>query len=136
MTTFDVQAVEIRAPFDETFSYIAEAGNLPDWTKAFQKVSEGRAVIQTPKGSVEIALTVNASRKHGTIDWVMTFSDGSIARAFSRVVAVAIDRCIYSFILTAPPVPLENLEGALEQQSRILGEELAALKAILGGKWV
>jgi hypothetical protein len=31
----------------------------------------------------------------------------------------------------APPVPLEQLEGALEQQSQTLREELAKLSAIL-----
>jgi hypothetical protein len=41
------------------------------------------------------------------------------------------DRSLYSFILTAPPVPLEELEGALEQQSRILKEELTTLRALL-----
>ncbi len=38
---------------------------------------------------------------------------------------------VYSFVLLPPPVPLEHLEGALEQQSRRLKEELASLKAIL-----
>jgi hypothetical protein len=34
-------------------------------------------------------------------------------------------------VLTPPPVPLEELEGALEAQSAILTQELAALKRIL-----
>lgn len=71
-----------------------------------------------------------ADVERGTIDWTMIFPDGSAARAYSRVIAVG-DRILYSFVLTAPPVPLEQLEGALEQQSRTLSEELARLRRIL-----
>ncbi len=37
----------------------------------------------------------------------------------------------FSFTLTPPPVPLEELEGALEQQTVILEKELEKLKGIL-----
>jgi hypothetical protein len=86
MKTYDVQSIEIRAPFEKTFNYIADAKKLPEWTSAFKTVSNGQAVMQTPNGSVEIALAVNASREQGTIDWIMTFPDGSVAKAYSRVV--------------------------------------------------
>ena len=134
MKTFHVEALEINSPFDKTFSYIAEARNLPAWTSAFKTISDGQALMQTPEGAVEVALTVNASREQGTVDWVMTFPDGSVATAYSRIVDAGKDRSIYSFILMAPPVPLEQLEGTLEQQSHILREELARLSAILGGE--
>lgn len=129
--TFDVQTVEIRAPFDTTFNYIAEARNLPAWTHAFKEVSDGRAVMQTPAGSVEIEVEVRSCPSQGTIDWIMIFPDGAQAKAHSRVVAAGENLSLFSFILTPPPVPLEQLEGALEQQSRILSEELAKLAAIL-----
>jgi hypothetical protein len=87
--------------------------------------------MHTPTGSVEVALAVHASREHGTVDWLMTFPNGSVAAAYSRVVPAGQDRSIYSFILMAPPVPLEELEGTLAQQSHILREELARLRAIL-----
>jgi hypothetical protein len=61
----------------------------------------------------------------------MTFPDRSVATAFSRVVELDRDRCIFSFVLTRPPVPLEQPEGALEAQSRRLTEELRKLKEIL-----
>jgi hypothetical protein len=64
----------------------------------------------------------------------MTFPDGNVARAYSRVVADGADSCIYSFILTRPPVPLERIEGALEEQSQTLREELRNLRAILEQK--
>ncbi len=134
MKTFDVHAIEIRAPFERTFNYIAEAQNLPEWTSAFQTVFDGQALMVTPSGSVEIALAVNASREHGTVDWVMTFPDGNVATAYSRVIQAGEGRSIYIFILMPPPVPLEQLEGALEQQSQILREELSRLSTILGGK--
>ncbi len=127
MKTFDVQSIEIEAPFAKVFAYVSEANNLPEWTSAFKKVSDGRALIQTPRGSVEVALTVNSSREHGTVDWVMTFPDGKVARAYSRIVDVGKDHSILIFILMAPPVPLEQLEGALGEQSQILREELSRL---------
>lgn len=41
MKTFDVQTIEINAHFEKTFSYIAEAQNLPEWTSAFERVYDG-----------------------------------------------------------------------------------------------
>ena len=87
--------------------------------------------MRTPSGEVEIGLDVRASVQTGTVDWYMTFPDGSIAVAYSRVVELNCDSCVFSFNLMPPPVPLEQLEGALEMQSKILAEELAKLKGIL-----
>jgi hypothetical protein len=39
--------------------------------------------------------------------------------------------CIYSFVLHAPPVALEQVEGALDAQSATLCSELATLKALM-----
>jgi hypothetical protein len=131
MKSFDVQTIEINLPFDRVFDHIADAQKLPEWTTAFQSVSNGKAVISTPNGVTEITLTVLAARNQGTIDWIMTFPDGSVATAYSRVVSPDPERSIYSFILLAPPLPLEQLEGALEAQSDILREELTKLRAML-----
>lgn len=127
MQNFDVQTVELEAPFAEAFRYVADPATLPEWTHAFQSVSGGRATLTTPRGAVDIGLEVSASREAGTVDWTMTFPDGSVGRAFSRLVARG-DRTLYSFILLAPPVPLEQVEGALAEQSRTLREELKALQ--------
>ena len=108
--------------------------HLPEWTSAFTAIAPGRATMTTPDGTVEVALDVLASRHEGTVDWKMTFPDGSVAMAWSRVMSSGPDRSLYSFVLTAPPVPLEAVEGALEQQSEQLREELARLKAILSGR--
>lgn len=132
MKTFDVQSIEINATFDSAFAYLANPRNLPHWAAAFDRVDDGRAVMQTENGSVEIALKVESSAAHGTVDWRMTFPDGSVASAYSRLVAKG-KSCIYSFLLMAPPVPLEQLEGALEQQSQTLREELVTLRRLLEG---
>jgi hypothetical protein len=131
MSTFDVQGIEISAPFSAAFRYIADPANLPEWTHAFKHVSEGHATMETPAGAVQVGLRVQASEPHGTIDWVITFPDGGVAKAASRVTPHG-DRSIYTFVLEAPPVPLERLEGALAEQSRILATELATLARRLG----
>ncbi len=131
MKTFEVQGIEIRASFEKIFGYIAAAQNLPKWTSAFKEASPARALLQTPQGAVEVALAVKAERAAGTIDWTMAFPDGNVATAYSRVVSVGENRCIYSFILLAPPVPLEQLEGTLDQQAQTLREELMKLPALL-----
>jgi len=131
MRTFDVQSLEIDVPARKAFEYIANPAHLPEWTGAFKSIAERRAVLATPNGTISIDVDVQASREHGTIDWAMTFPDGSLARAFSRVVESGSGQAIYSFVLLPPPVPLEKIEGAFDQQSRILGEELARLKQIL-----
>jgi hypothetical protein len=127
MRDFDVQTVELEAPYDVAFDYIADPGTLPEWTHAFQSVADGRAQLVTPRGKVDIRLDVSSSREKGTVDWTMTFPDGSVGRAFSRLVDRG-GRRLYSFVLLAPPVPLEQIEGALDEQSRTLREELKTLQ--------
>src|SRR5262249_32346960 len=129
--TFDVQSVEIHAPFELVFEYIADSGNLPEWTHAFASVDGRRATMRTPAGMAEVELAVSASQASGTIDWDMVFPTGDAARAWSRVTPLGADRVIYSFVLPAPPVPLEQLEGTLAKQSQELAGELATLTRVL-----
>jgi hypothetical protein len=131
MKNFDVQGIDLNVPQSRALAFIADPAQLPRWTNAFASAAPGRAVMRTPSGEVKIDLVVEASPEHGTVDWRMTFPDRSVATAFSRVVEMDRDRCIFSFVLTPPPVPLEQLEGALEAQSRTLTEELKKLKEIL-----
>lgn len=134
MKRFEIQSIEIEAPYETAFSYIANPENLPLWTNAFQSVSGNQAVLRTPGGIEQVILRVDTSRLQGTIDWNMKFQDGSIAKAFSRLMEINDSYNIYSFVLLAPPVPLEALEGALQEQSAILKEELKRLKQILDQK--
>lgn len=131
MKLFDVQGIELHAANDGVFAYVADPAHLPAWTSAFATVANGKALMRTPQGEVEIDLVVFSSKAQGTIDWKMTFPDGSVATAFSRVISLDHDRSIYTFVLTPPPVPLEQLEGALDAQSRTLADELLRLKGIL-----
>ncbi len=128
MKTHDVQSISIAKPRSEVFAYIANPANLPEWTNAFKSADTEHAELVTPNGSVPIQLETRASAEHGTIDWIMTFPDGSIGAAYSRVTEDAGDSAIYSFVLMAPPVPLEALEGALEEQKKTLATELVSLR--------
>ena len=82
--------------------------------------------MSTPQGSVQVGLRVDASEEHGTVDWTMTFPNGVVAKAHSRVTPHR-GRSIYTFVLEAPSAPLEELEGALDEQSRVLADELSRL---------
>jgi hypothetical protein len=131
MDAFRVESVRIKAPIDRVFEYIAAPQNLPEWTHAFKSVHNGKAFMVTPAGQVEVNLKVNSSRSEGTIDWYMRFPDGNEAAAYSRLVPESSESCVYSFVLLAPPVPLAQLEGALNQQVEILKKELKRLNEIL-----
>jgi hypothetical protein len=130
MKTYDVQSIQIDVPFDRAVRYISDLAKLPEWAAAFQTAGDGRARMATAAGSVDIDLAVDVS-PCGSIDWTMIFPGQSTARAFSRVVPLGPRSVAYTFVLTSPPVPLEQLEGALDRQSQTLREELIRLKRIL-----
>jgi hypothetical protein len=130
---FAVESVELNAPLKVAFDYIANPRKLPEWTHAFKGAQEeGHAVMETPNGTVNVGLKVRALEQLGTIDWHITFPDGNVAVAYSRLVPRNSERVVYSFVLLAPPVALEQLEGALSQQTAILRDELRKLSIILG----
>lgn len=134
MKTFDVQSVGIHASAKQVFAFVADPTNLPHWTSAFKRADSCSAHLETPQGVVDIGLPTIAQQEIGAIDWTMTFPDGAIGAAYSRVTPDGEGRSVYSFVLMAPPVPLEALEGTLETQRRILAAELLRLKDILEGK--
>ena len=111
-------------------SFIANPENLPLWTKAFSEANNKNAKMVTPNGEMDIQLKTVASKENGTVDWIMTMPDGSIGKAFSLINEIN-ESCIYSFVLLAPPVPLEELEGTLEAQKSLLTEELIQLKNLM-----
>jgi hypothetical protein len=131
MKTFEVHGIEIAAPASAVFEFVRRPENLPKWAHAFKSADSRAAQLQTPSGAVGIGLTTSANADAGTIDWTMAFPDGSIGIAQSRVTATARDTSIYSFVLHAPPVPLEQIEGALEYQARTLRTELVTLKKLV-----
>ncbi len=131
MRTFDVQGIEIEAPGTKVFEFLRVPENLPRWARAFISAGNGRARLETEAGAVAIALDVSANAEAGTVDWRLEFPDGGVGLAQSRVTDTTRATCIYSFVLHAPPVALEQIEGALEAQTSILRSELATLKALM-----
>jgi hypothetical protein len=128
---FDVQGIEITAPRRKVFEFLREPANLPRWAHAFVSAGNGRARLETPAGDVDVGLGVTADADTGVIDWRLTFPDGTVGLAQSRVTDTTRGTCIYSFVLHAPPVALEHVEGALEAQRAILPSELATLKSLM-----
>ena len=131
MRMFDVQAIEISAPPAKVFDFVRDPHHLPQWAKAFVSADDRRARLTTPNGPVDLGLLVRANSAAGTVDWEMRFPDGAIGVAHSRVVETTRGTCIYSFVLHAPPVALEQIEGALDAQRGQLHEELATLKSLM-----
>lgn len=131
MKNYDVQSIEIASSAVKAHRYIADPKNLPNWTHAFASADETSAVMRTSDGEVRLSLHTRSDINSGIIDWKMTFPDGSQGDAYSRVVPTSADRCVYTFVLLAPPVPLEMLEGALNAQMEILAKELVAVKNII-----
>ena len=131
MRMFDVQGIEIFATRDKVFDFVRKSSNLPRWAHAFVSADDARARLQTPAGTVDVGLEVAADAETGTVDWRLTFPDGGAGVAQSRVTETMRGTCIYSFVLHAPPVALEQIEGALEAQRVLLQSELATLKALM-----
>ena len=131
MRMFDVQAIEIVAPSFKVFEFVREPENLPKWAHAFVSAERGRARLATPNGAVDIALDVSSNAAAATVDWRLSFSDGSVGVAQSRVTETTRGTSIYSFVLHAPPVALEQVEGALDAQIATLRSELATLKSLI-----
>ena len=131
MRMFDVQGIEVHASRERVFSFLRDPRNLPSWAHAFVSAEDGRARLQTPAGAVDVGLDVVADPQTGVVDWRLEFPDGNVGVAQSRVTDTARGTCIYSFVLHAPPVALEQVEGALEVQRVALASELATLKALM-----
>jgi len=131
MKTFDVQSIGINKPAGAIFAFVSQPSNLPKWTNAFKSADSSSAELVTPNGAVPIALQTITHDGHGIVDWKMTFPDGTVGMAYSRVTPDGTDRAVYSFVLMAPPVPLEMLEGALGAQMETLAKELKTLKGLL-----
>lgn len=131
MRMFDVQGVEIAARPHQVFEFVRDPANLPKWARAFVSAAHGRARLETPAGAIDLHLEVSADAKTGAIDWRLGFPDGTTGLAQSRVTETTRGTCIYSFVLHAPPVALEQVEGALDAQSAQLQSELATLKSLM-----
>jgi hypothetical protein len=128
---FDVQGIEITAPCQKVFEFVKQPANLPQWAHAFVSAGDGRARLEGPSGAVDVGLRVSADAGTGVVDWHLVFPDGGVGIAQSRVTETTRGTSIYSFVLHAPPVALEEVEGALEAQRAILQSELTTLKSLM-----
>jgi hypothetical protein len=131
MQMFDVQGIEILAPRGKVFEFVRRPENLPHWAHAFVSAGDGRARLDTPGGAVDVVMSVSAEAETGVVDWKLSFPDGSVGLAQSRVTETPRGTSIYSFVLHAPPVALERIEGALEAQRALLRSELMTLKSLM-----
>jgi hypothetical protein len=131
MQMFDVQGIEILAPRGKVFEFVRRPENLPHWAHAFVSAGDGRARLDTPGGAVDVDMSVSAEAETGVVDWKLSFPDGSVGLAQSRVTETPRGTSIYSFVLHAPPVALERIEGALEAQRALLRSELMTLKSLM-----
>lgn len=52
------------------------------------------ADLVTPNGGVPIKLDTIADEATGLVDWKMTFPDGAVGMAFSRVTPDGKDKCV------------------------------------------
>jgi hypothetical protein len=78
MKTFDVQSIGIGKSVGHVFDFIATPANLPTWTHAFKRADAKSAELMTPNGAVLIDLETITDESRGTIDWRMTFPDGTV----------------------------------------------------------
>ena len=131
MRMFDVQGIEITAPRHKVFEFVREPANLPRWAHAFVSAGNGCARLETPAGAVDVGLAITDDADTGVVDWHLAFPDGSVGIAQSRVTETTHGTCIYTFVLHAPPVELEHVEGALDAQRALLQSELATLKSLM-----
>src|SRR5262245_8722790 len=109
MKTFDVKSIGIEASRSRVFEFVAEPSNLPKWAHAFKRADTHSALLETPKGAVAIGFKTDAWSDVGTVDWTMSFPDGSVGTAYARVTPDGENRAVFSFVLMAPPLPLEEL---------------------------
>jgi len=129
---FEVKNVGLNVSYDRAFNYLSNLDNLPQWTHAFAEVKKnGEALMRTAMGEIPVKLSETSNRDLGTIDTLMTFPDNSKSLVHSRLVALDNNHCAYSFLLTPPPLALENIEGEFAKQCEILERELAKLKSVL-----
>jgi hypothetical protein len=75
-----------------------------------------------------VRLDVLAHEQCGTVGWRLVFPDGTVTIAQSRVTEITRSTCIYSFVLHAPRVTLEQIDRALDAQRVTLQSELSTLK--------
>lgn len=128
--SFVLEGISIDRPAADVFKFVSDRHTLPLWTNAFKKVTPTGADYETQGGIVPIGLDVVSQPETGMVDWIMTFPDGNVARAFGRVVAEDAARANVQFFF-APPLPAEVRVEMIPKLSATIREEFAVLKRAL-----
>lgn len=127
---FDLQSIEINVNSDIVFDFIANPKNLPLWSNNYIMANQISAIKQIPNGQLKVELETIISKNKGTIDWIITMSDGRKEWAYSRVNQNG-KNSIYSFILLTQPIASELSETTLDAQKLRLAQDLKILKNVL-----
>lgn len=124
-----VESIEIAAPAEQAYAFLADLEKLPVWAIGFAKDVEHDAdgwVVKTASGD-RVGIRVVGDPEHGIVDYVMNPAPGVELAAHTRVVA-ADGGALYTFaMLQAPGMP----DAVFEQQVSELRRELTVLKAHL-----
>jgi hypothetical protein len=86
-----VRGTVINAPFERVFDFVTAAEKLPELAAAFKRLGGGKALLQSPNGTVETTLSVKVSLEEGTIDWFMAFPDTNVPKAYSPQIGISGD---------------------------------------------
>ncbi len=124
----DTRTVTIDAAPEDVLAFVADPANLPRWAIGFAKdvrhEPEGW-VVTTAQG--DIAISIEADARWGTVDFRMEIAPGLAMTAYSRVVPNG-DGCEYLFTqFQQPGLP----EEMFEQLVSAVRHELVTLKALM-----
>jgi hypothetical protein len=130
MRTFDVQGIEIHAPRGRVFEFIRNPHNLPRWAHAFQSADEHSARLKHRRAASMWVFRSPPSQTPARSIGRWSFPTEPLGRALARDRDDAwnVDLQLRA---ACPPVPLEQVEGALDVQRATLRSELATLKSLL-----
>lgn len=124
-----VASIEIAAPAQRTFDFVADLERLPVWAIGFAKTIErsgDRFTVTTASGE-QVGVRAVCSPELGVVDYVMSPVPGVDLPAHTRVVAHG-DGTLYIFAMHQP---LGMPDEVFDRQIVELERELTVLKAHL-----
>jgi hypothetical protein len=124
----DTRTISIDVGHHEVFDFLADPRSLPRWAVGFARSireQDGRWLVAT--GGGEIPLRIDADRRTGVVDFVMTPAPGVEALAGARVLPRGSGAEVIFTQLQPPGMPDE----LFDQNVRAVIHELTVLKAVL-----
>jgi hypothetical protein len=121
--------IEIQAPPERAFAFLADATTLPVWAIGFAKAiaRDGDRFVVTLASGDHLPLRIDADAATGVVDFVSVPAPGVEAPAHSRVVAHG-DGSLYTFSMHQTP---DMPDGLFDAQVAELERELTVLRAHL-----